>query len=385
MRARYSISIALLSAALGARPLAAQVAAPAPLDATPTSASPAAAPATVPFVRSEAEAAVTDLAQKLEDNFVFPDVAKQYASMLRANLAAGKYASFPDAQSFAKAVTDDLQAVHKDGHLKLRVLQGDAAERRIRMNDDSSGVARSAWLTKDIAYIDFRGFPGNDATLADLRNFIAQHRDAKTLIIDARHHHGGGLAEMNVLFPELFAKQTVLVDMDTRAAVDRDRGSPFDRDQFVRRVAGPDGVVRREHYVVPAKNQGRLAKANVFLLVSHETGSAGEHLALSLKRTHRAILIGESTYGAGHYGGFQPIAKGFVAFIPVGRTFDPDTNQGWEGVGVQPNIIVPAKDALTEALVRSGLKRDKAAAVGATVSPAETSAPRRIAVSSERM
>jgi hypothetical protein len=356
MRSLPAISIAfgsILAASLPTRTLGAQAAAPAPAaHAAPV----AAAAAPVPFVKADAEAAVSELAQRLEDNFVFPDIAKQYAATLRANLAAGKYASFPDARTFAKAVTDDLQAVHKDGHLALRVLQTDAGERRVRMQGDASGIKKSGWLADGVAYVEFTGFPGNDETIAELRKFIADHRDAKTLIIDARHHRGGGLAEMNVLFPELFAKETVLVDMDTREAVDRDRGSPFDRDQFVRTVTGPEGVVRREHFVVPAKDQGGLAKAKVYLLVSKKTGSAGEHLALSLKRTHRAELIGESTYGAGHYGGFQPIGKGFVAFIPVGRTFDPDTNEGWEGVGVKPDVAVAADLALDEALKRAGVK-----------------------------
>jgi Peptidase family S41/N-terminal domain of Peptidase_S41 in eukaryotic IRBP len=349
------IAIAIaLAASLPARPLGAQAAAPAPAAGTAPQA-PAAAPAPIPFVKADAEAAVADLAQKLDDNFVFPDVAKQYSAMLRANLAAGKYSSFRDARAFAQAVTNDLQAVHKDGHLKLMAMDPNAAaQRRLRPRDDVDGVTRSGWIADGVAYIEFSGFPGNEATITDLRRFLAAHKDAKTLIIDARGHRGGGLDEMNVMFPQIFPKETVLVDMDTRQAVFQRNGN--DAPAFTRIVAGPEGVVRQEHYVVPAEGQGALSKAKVYLLVSRKTGSAGEHLALALKRTHRATLIGESTYGAGHYGGFRPIGNGFVAFIPVGRTFDPDTNQGWEGTGVQPDIAVPADQALDEALKRTGVK-----------------------------
>ena len=35
--------------------------------------------------------------------------------------------------------------------------------------------------------------------------------------------------------------------------------------------------------------------------------------------------------------------------VSIGRTFNPKTNQGWEGTGVQPEVRVPATDALDAA------------------------------------
>ena len=62
-------------------------------------------PARPVFDKADAEQAVTDLATALEENFVFPEKGKAYATMLRANLAKGAYASFPDAPAFAEKVT----------------------------------------------------------------------------------------------------------------------------------------------------------------------------------------------------------------------------------------------------------------------------------------
>jgi C-terminal processing protease CtpA/Prc len=200
--------------------------------------------------------------------------------------------------------------------------------------------------------------------LADVRKFLEAHKDAKTLIIDARMHRGGGLAEMDLMFPQLFARPTTLVAMDTRLAVDGRDGNPM-QDASVRKVAGPEGVSRSEHFVVPAAQQGALGKAKVYLLISGRTASAGEHLALSLKRTKRATLVGETTRGAGHYGGMVPLDETFTyaAFIPVGRTFDPDTGEGWEGTGVKPDIAVPADQALDKALELAGVKVDSKVAL----------------------
>ncbi|QNP45837.1 hypothetical protein H9L14_00460 [Sphingomonas sediminicola] len=93
-------------------PLLAQAA---PLPAAET------APAKAPFVKADAEAAVRDLANAVEENYLFPEYGRKYAIFLRANLAAGKYSDFGDAETFARKVTDDLREFHKDGHLRLEV------------------------------------------------------------------------------------------------------------------------------------------------------------------------------------------------------------------------------------------------------------------------
>ena len=339
------------SAACVSMPLSAQVA---PQEPAP------AAEAQTPMDKTKAQEVVRELATQLEANFVFPETGEAYAAMLRSNLEAGAYDGFTDAKAFAEEVTADLQAVHEDRHLRVHLVpekarSGPAGERR-GPADNLNAISKSGWLADGVAYVRFEGFPGTDATMAALKQFLAAHKDAGTLIIDARAHRGGGLSEMDMLFPAIFDKPTVLVGMDTRVAVEESRGSPME-DAMLRKVAGPDGVVRREHYVNPAARQGGLAKAKVYLLTSNRTASAGEHLSLSLKRTKRATLIGETTRGAGHYGGMVPLDKDFTfaAFIPVGRTFDPDTNEGWEGSGVKPDVEVPADKALDEALRLAGV------------------------------
>jgi hypothetical protein len=54
------------------------------------------------------------------------------------------------------------------------------------------------------------------------------------------------------------------------------------------------------------------------------------------------------------------LGGGYRAFIPVGRTFDPDTDKGWEQTGIEPHIKVPAEKALDEALKQAGVNVDEA-------------------------
>jgi hypothetical protein len=370
--------IAFIAALVGSTAVSGLASAAAPAQA------PVPAPATAAaFDKEAAQKAVIELATALEENFVFPDAGKSYAAMLRANLAAGRYAAFASPGAFAAKVTADLQAVHKDGHLRLRPLTAEMRARRRSPNtaegesgkrpEERSAVSRAGWLTETVAYIDFAEFPGNAPTREEVKSFLAAHRDAGTLIIDARKNSGGGLDEMNLIFREIFAKPTTLVTMDIRQAVEEKHGSPFGDDPTLRKIAGPATVIRREHVVVPAADQGALASAKVYLLTSSKTFSAAEHLSLALKRTGRATLVGETTGGGAHFGGMVPMGDDYIAFVPVGRTFDPATGKSWEGTGVAPDVAVPADQALAKALELAGVKVDAANAL-ARLGPVRTSA-----------
>lgn len=344
-----------LAAAVGlSAPLLAQAVAPAAPEAATQSLS------------ERRNATIQDFAAKLEERYVFPETGRKYAAMLRANAAAGRYAAIADDKAFAKLVTADLEAVAFDGHLKLvpsakpAGAPGGGSGGR-KLPDTIEAAAR---LTPGIAYIRLGKFFGEPEETAKIKKFIEDNADATTMIFDVRTHIGGGLDEMDVMFPYLFDKETVLVGMDTRSSV----ANSLDEGPRLRKAAAPAGVVREEHFVVPAAG-APLAKAKVFVLASGRTGSAGEHFVLSLKRTGRATVIGETTYGAGNFGATEQIAGGFQAFVAVGRTFDPDTDKGWDYVGIAPHVAVPAKDALIEALVRSGVARAEAEALSARHGP----------------
>jgi hypothetical protein len=398
--------IKLRTAALAFLTGTAAAAQPAPAPAPSGQAAPEAPGARTPapdvtVTRDEVRKTVLDLAQKLQDNYVLPDVAARYAAMLRANAASGAYDGITSGRELGRRLTADLRAVAPDNHLRVGLAPpqgaqpgggpvmvrrtmtpgagpapaGAAPPNEIRRMVPLAPIDEARWLAPGIAYIRFNVFPGDPDTVAAVRKFMADHADAKAIIFDNRTHHGGGLDEMDAMFPYLFAKPTTLVTMDTRASVDRARGSPAG-EAHVRKVPAKEDVVRREHWVEPSKNEKRLFGAKVFVLTSGATASAAEHMTLALKRTHRATIVGEPTAGAGNYGGLERIGDNFAAFIPVGRTFDPDTGKGWEGTGIDPDVAVPAEKALAEALVRSGLSEADADRISAEVKPTGSMARR---------
>jgi hypothetical protein len=323
---------------------------------------PAAAPAPVaPVSAAERKAVVEQMAKALEDNFAIPEVGVKYAAVLRANLAAGVYDGLTDPAELGKRVTADLQAVFKDTHLRLAPASAFGPIRATLPAAAPASTApaapvgiEEAKMIGDVAYIRFNMFPEDPAVAQQAGDFLRAHADAKGVIIDARPHRGGGMMVMDAMLPLLYPQRTLLVRMDARTS----SGDRLETASVVHMPA-PATVMRDDHYATPDTKETRLQRVPVYYLTSHRTASAGEHLALALKRTHRATLIGETTRGAGRFGaGLTKIDERFAAFIPVGRTYDPDTGLDWEGVGVEPDVAVPADQALDEAL-----KRLKAAGV----------------------
>jgi C-terminal processing protease CtpA/Prc len=322
--------------------------------AAPAAFPPAAAAALKPLDAAERRAVVEQLAGELEDAFVFPEVGARYAAMLRANLAAGAYDGLSDPDKFGEKVTADLQAVARDGHLRL-ARQAAFEQRRPAPTDWPASTRATgpdgmeeAKMIGDVAYLRFNQFTRDAQTRKAARDFLLAHADARAVILDARPLRGGGMDVMNAILPLLYGQKTALVRMDTRTSVDGDE--PVRPEDNLVLVASTATLVSRDHVITPDPTETRLQRVPVYYLTSRRTASAAEHLALAFKRTRRATLVGETTRGAGHFGGLEPIGDRFAAFIPVGRTYDPDTNWDWEGKGVAPDVAVPTDEALARAL-----------------------------------
>lgn len=321
-----------------------------------------------PLEAGEGRKVAETLANELLKNFVIPANAKDYAAALRANAAAGKY-DRGTRGTLAQALTDDLLAVHKDGHLHVMV-RDPADEGAQRPPRKWPALIQSAkWIAPGVAYIRPTAFMSTPEEVAQFKSFIEEHKDAKTIIFDLRNHHGGRLGEMDVIFPYLFAARTPLVKMEISRGTYDENGSPVPDGPTLSRVVGPQ-MVTTTHLAIPGP-ETPLRKAQVLLLTSNATASAGEHFSLAMKSTGRGTLIGEATAGANHFGGPGELTDHFAVWMPVGRTYDIKTGKDWEGAGVQPDVAVDPKAALIVALEKAGLSHADAVRLDAFEVPAE--------------
>jgi hypothetical protein len=277
----------------------------------------------------------------LNENYVFPDVAKKMEENVRQKLKAGDYDKITSLVEFTDVLTRDLREASKDLHLGMRYApepppmpSDDLAARaalRERMRRerqyDNFGFKKMEILPGNVGYLDLRGFMGADVageTAIAAMNFLA---NCDALIIDLRQN-GGGDPSMIQLITSYFFDEPVHLNSF-----------------YIRKQDGMKQFWTSAY--VPGK---RLTNADLYVLTSSFTFSAAEEFTYNLKNLKRATIIGEKTGGGAH-----PVEPHYiddvhiVAMVPFGRAVNPITGTNWEGAGISPDIQVPADQALETA------------------------------------
>jgi len=313
------------------------------------------AAATAGAVSPRAAAVIEALKSQIGDYYVDPAAVGAYRSALDRAPADGALDSLAG-DALAAKLTSILRAAHPDLHLAVY-----APGTGIYGKEDENGEANlpantleaAGWIAPGIAYVRPLAFFNRDSDVQRLQAFMDDHAGARALVIDLRRHHGGELREIDVILADLFDTPTDLLMMTTRpAAWERfEKKSPTAQLSV---VARDSTMVREMHRAVPRAGGARMADVPVYVLTSRNTASAAEHLALAMKVSGRATVVGDKTRGAGHYGDAVELVDGFSMFIPYGETVDPASGAGWEGQGVTPHVAVPAKQALDYVLEKLG-------------------------------
>ncbi len=105
----------------------------------------------------------------------------------------------------------------------------------------------------------------------------------------------------------------------------------------------------RQFWTMPVVPGPSLADKDLYILTSHDTFSTPEAFAYDLQALGRTKVVGEVTGGGAH--GTKPyrLSAHFVAEIPFNRGTSTVTRGDYEGVGVRPDVPVPADQALLTA------------------------------------
>ena len=280
---------------------------------------------------------VASLSTALRERYVFPEVGAQAAARIGAALAAGEYDGL-DHAAFAARLNSDVAAIAHDKHLNVGWQGGPPPgppPGAVAMPRMEAGVVRADKLAGGIGYIEVVAFPPPEAFRPALDRAMAGLAGSRALIIDVRRNGGGSPPAVAYLVSYLLAA-------DTRVHIN----------DIVGRTPGTTEFTRTSSYSEPTPVS--FAGVPVYVLTSSRTFSGGEEFAYDVKALGRATLVGELTGGGANPTGRVPLGNAFTASIPFGRAENPITRTNWEGRGVDPDIAVPAGDALRVALERLG-------------------------------
>jgi hypothetical protein len=153
---------------------------------------------------------------------------------------------------------------------------------------------------------------------------------AKGLIFDLRYNNGGVLEMAQFLMSYLYpaGKEQKFFDYYYK-----ENGVSVERSQW-------------SLAAVPGQRSGTIP---VVVLTGSTSFSAAEWMAFSLQRLGRATVIGERTAGGAHPVTRVPIDDRFMLQTPIGQIHDPVDGKDFEGVGVTPDLAVPASEAVLAA------------------------------------
>ncbi|MCA1564542.1 MAG: S41 family peptidase [Acidobacteria bacterium] len=310
----------------------------------------------------------------LREGYVYPEVATRMEQAIRERAAKKEYEGITSGRQLAQRLTEHLQAVSRDKHLRVnyraaklgdddipgsaRIVRrapegggspadGAGGRRIIREPGGAEtpaggapvvvrragggageasgnlGLEKVETLDGNVGLLDFSMFDPSEEANAKVSEAMSRLADTDALIIDLRRCRGGARRTITLLMSYFFDKSIHLSDAYDRIA---------DSTQESWSLAD-----------VPGRRYGQ---KDVYILTSNFTFSAAEDISYTLKNLKRAIIVGETTGGGAHPVMGRRLNDHFFVMVPFARYISPITKSNWEGTGVEPDIKVPAAHAL---------------------------------------
>jgi len=274
---------------------------------------------------------------KLNEFYVFPDAAKKMEEAVRGRQKRGEYDPVTDGDVFAAMLTEHFQDVSHDKHLRVdfspvRMPEAPgggtdgAAQFRKQMERLNCGFQKVEILSGNVGYLKFNIFADPEVcgpTAIAAMNFLG---DVDAIIIDLRENGGGDPKMIALVSTFLFSKPTHLNDIWERKS-----------------------DTTQQYWTLPFVPGKRLDGKPVYVLTSKRTFSGAEEFCYNLKQLKRATIVGETTGGGAHPVSGQRIDDHFMIGVPFARAINPISKTNWERVGVEPDVKIPATDALATA------------------------------------
>lgn len=293
----------------------------------------------------EKNAVVSAIKTHIEESYIDLDLSKKMIVELDKNLKSNKYEKITSPVEFSKTVTEDLQSISKDLHLKVRFEPERIAQEKLVISEEKQlamekrtalqmaeinyGFTEVKILDGNIGYLNLSQFADikyAEETATATMNFLS---NTNAIIIDLRSNGGGVPSMMQLLSSYFLAEKPVLLS------------------DFYERKTN----TKTQLYSFENVNGKRRANKPLYILTSKHTFSAAEAFTYTLKHLDKAIVIGEITKGGANRTKRINLNDDFTISLSYIQSIHPVTKTNWEGKGVEPNIKINEKDAFIYAYI----------------------------------
>jgi hypothetical protein len=277
-----------------------------------------------PLSEQDTASVTEQISLNLQRVYPFPELGERYARALSAKAKSGAYGNLEDC-AFAQKVTADLRAVHEDAHLAILC----APDLQQFSKQWLQPPAENSWTpvfesvemdrAQPVALLrSSGGWQLSDRAFEQAAHALGTAAHARYVIIDLRNNPGGhgeiGHFIASYFFPA--GQEAALLE----------RGLTRDPKQIW------------QAYSLPYVPGPRLDGAKLYILVNHATASAAEGFSFFMQHRKRAVVIGQTTAGAGNPATVIALPGGMGLLLPFKRVVAPDTDEGWDTVGVLPDV-----------------------------------------------
>ena len=270
---------------------------------------------------------VSKIQGKVDSLYLDETKGKIISHDLESNLISGKYYTAKSKSELAEIINEEFFYQTKDRHFTLKYYPSnlDQKESLFSFMDvlqmENYGINNVEYFLGNIGYFKLDRIPPPEILNKALEPTFNLIKNATSIIIDLRDNGGG--VDSDYLCGCFLGKEK------------RNLGYFKYRNQ-----------PNEEQCTSPELCPLQLDSADLYLLTSSRTFSAAEAFAYNLQSLNRVTIVGEVTGGGGNPAISFPIEKDFWISIPFGYSVNAITESNWEGKGVQPDIVVPEKDAL---------------------------------------
>ena len=219
-----------------------------------------------------------------------------------------------------KTLTSDLELsdisslIHEKNEVYIKVLRDSKEyEYTLKVSNVTIPVITSKLIINDntrIGYIAIDSFTNNVGDQFKNELELLEHRGIDSLIIDVRNNTGGYLSGVDDISKIFLKKGKKIYSLEGK---DLNRESIDDTDE------------KRDYPIV--------------VLINEYSASASEVLALALKESYGATLIGSKTYGKGKVQETSSLSGDTMIKYTAAKWYSPNGNN-IDGIGIIPGIKV---------------------------------------------